>query len=548
VITDTHPPLYPPVARLDAVLQIRATKEFSKDQGLGLLMDLRAHISSTAQYNAPQLALDAMPLSVSAAHALLSQLQRHARLQQGGSNDEDQDTPTLLVTSIELIALSETMYLSADTRKALCLFDEEDHANVHFAKGKEGLSLFGLLNCVQTPMSRALLRRWLLFPSLSLSVIESRLDAVSLFAEKKRLTEQLRKEVKGTQNIHRLATRLLDGKADLTTWRGVYDFASKCLVIRGLCFPLDNDDKKVGIIKAILEIFTVEKLQRIRHSIEEVIDWNESRLSQRVCVKVGLDAQLDEWRQVYANLPSILNSIVAKMTSLLGDVLDPAYDMYIEYFPQVGYLQALCRKDAGETNEDSIRVGEELGWAYQYSSEVKAYFKTEETKDLDSQLGDLYSFIAGREIEIVQRLYDEVGRYLDWLTACSDVMAELDCLLTFAVVAVKNCFVRPTVTEDVVLDVQDGRHPLQELIVETYVPNDTNIDGGRGLGVARTAEDINSVVVITGANACGKSVYLKQCALIVYMAQIGCFVPARSATIGIVDKSECRCRYKRDRY
>jgi DNA mismatch repair protein MSH5 len=503
-------------------------------------MDLRAQVSSVAQFNAPQLAFAAMPLSVSAAHALLSQLQRHARLQQGDFDEEEQDKTTLQVTGIELIALSETMYLSADTRKALCIFDEEDHAIVHSTRGKEGLSLFALLNCVQTPMSRALLRRWLMFPSLSLSLIESRLDAVSLFVDKKRITEQLRKEVKGTQNIHRLADRLVDGKADTTTWRGVYDFASKCLVIRGLCFTLEEDYKEVGIVKTILETFTVDRLQRIRHSIEEVIDWSESRLNQRICVKVGLDAQLDEWRQVYANLPSILNSIVAKMTSRLRDVLDPAYDMYIEYFPQVGYLQALCRKDARETSEDSIRVGEELGWVYQYSSEVKAYFKTQETRDLDAQLGDLYSFIAGREIEIVQGLYDEMAPCLQWLTVCSDVMAEVDCLLAFAVVAAKNGYTRPTLTEDAILDIRNGRHPLQELVVETFVPNDTAIEGVRGVNVLEGEEDnYNSVFVVTGANACGKSVYLKQCALIVYMAQIGSFVPAESASIGIVDKSGC---------
>lgn len=485
-----------------------------------------------------------MPLSTSAAHALLTHLERHARLRDGDSSLADdnnkQDTPTFKVTSIELITLSETMYVSAETRKALCIFDEEDHAIVHSARGKEGLSLFSLLNCVQTPMGKSLLRQWLLFPSLSLSIINTRLDAVALFVDKKEtLTEHLRKELKGTQNIQRFTARLADGSANVITWRSIYDFACKCLLIRHHCYTLDDVNRRTGIVGAIINTFTVQKLQKIQTSIQEVIDWNESKLHQRVCVKTGIDAELDEWRQIYVDLPSFLNSIVLKITADLGGVLDDAYDLYIEYFPQVGYLQALCRKDGGKVDSETIRIGEGLGWRYQYSSEIKAYFKTEKTRDIDSQLGDLYSFIAGREIEIIQRLNDEVSRYLSLLTTCSQLVAELDCLLAFAVVAVKNGYVRPVVEESAVLEISDGRHPLQELIVETFVPNDTAIEGARGVGIGdKDEEGLNSVIIVTGANACGKSIYLKQCALIVYMAQIGSFVPAQSAIVGLVDKSE----------
>ncbi|KAG8707921.1 MutS protein msh5 [Ceratobasidium sp. 395] len=99
-------------------------------------------------------------------------------------------------------------------------------------------------------------------------------------------------------------------------------------------------------------------------------------------------------------------------------------------------------------------------------------------------------------------------------------------------------WVKPEMTEDNVLEIQGGHHPLQALQVPTFVPNDTHIAGGRGIGIEpENGEDgARSVVIVTGANACGKSVYLKQNALIPFMAQIGCFVPAQSARLGVVDK------------
>ena len=534
----TSADLYNPVSKLHAVLQIRPAKEFNKEHGIAQITALQARIysedtTSNAFHLAPESALSAMPLSVSAANVLLSLLSRHTQLRQDGEGCHP-----LVVTSIELVALSDTMFVGADTRKALCVFDEEKHATVHSSTVKEGLSLFSLLNCVQTPMSRALLRRWLLFPRLSISLLCARQDAVELFVAKETLRGVLRREVKGAKNIHRLTARLMDGTADLNVWQRVYEFASKCLLIRSHCATLSEEETQIDIVNRIIVTFNVERLQHIRRSMEEVIDWDESRLNSRISVNAGLNAQLDQWREVSANLPSILNSIVARIRDSLGDRLKAVYEVSIEYFPQVGYLQALYCKDGHDVDEDTIQTGELLRWSYQYSSEVKAYFKTDETRELDGQLGDLYSFIAGREIEIVEELYNDIARYLPWLGDCSDVMAEADCLLAFALVAAQNGYSRPVLKEEPVLDICKGRHPLQELVVETYIPNSSALHGGRGVGVRASGEDVNSVVVITGAHACGKSVYLKQTALIVYMAQIGSFVPAQSAEIGIVDKGE----------
>ena len=129
------------------------------------------------------------------------------------------------------------------------------------------------------------------------------------------------------------------------------------------------------------------------------------------------------------------------------------------------------------------------------------------------------------EISIMHRLSETVLEYQEGLLTMTSACSELDCLLSFAHAARKQNYTRPTMTSENLLEIHQGRHPLQELCSDTFIPNDTNLSnqGPR-------------MILLTGANASGKSVYLKQVALIVFMAHIGSFVPAVSSTIGITDK------------
>ncbi|KAL0961433.1 hypothetical protein HGRIS_006378 [Hohenbuehelia grisea] len=167
--------------------------------------------------------------------------------------------------------------------------------------------------------------------------------------------------------------------------------------------------------------------------------------------------------------------------------------------------------------------------------------------DMDTHIGDLHSAIIDREIEILQELLERVLTYTDVVITACDVCAELDCLLAFASASRAYDYRRPCMVEANTIHIIQGRHPLHEQVVDTFVPNDAHLIGGRGTHaqtLSDAAEDSDnevisrqhSVVLLTGANGCGKSVYLKQIALIQIMAQIGCFVPAESATLGVVDK------------
>ena len=154
------------------------------------------------------------------------------------------------------------------------------------------------------------------------------------------------------------------------------------------------------------------------------------------------------------------------------------------------------------------------------------------TNSSDEYFGDIHSLIVDREIELLHQLQLKVLEYAELLINCSRLTTVLDCLLAFAEAAKKHDYVRPTMTEQSVLDIKQGRHPLRELTTQSFVPNDAYCRGAEAIDDSVDP----SLILLTGANYSGKSILLKQTALIVYMAHLGSFVPAQLATIGITDR------------
>lgn len=160
----------------------------------------------------------------------------------------------------------------------------------------------------------------------------------------------------------------------------------------------------------------------------------------------------------------------------------------------------------------------------------------------DEYYGDLHSLVVDRETELLHQLQLRILEHSALLINCSAILTQMDCLLAFAEAAKRYNYVRPEMTDDIVLKVVKGRHPLHELAGDVFVENDIFCVGCQPLDEAEhrmatdQQEEQPSLILMTGANYSGKSVYLKQAALIVYMAHIGSFVPAESATIGLTDR------------
>ncbi|KAJ0601903.1 putative DNA mismatch repair protein MutS [Helianthus annuus] len=178
------------------------------------------------------------------------------------------------------------------------------------------------------------------------------------------------------------------------------------------------------------------------------------------------------------------------------------------------------------------RILEELqDYEFAFSDEdgdvKRFYYRNAKTRELDSLLGDIYHKILDMERAITRDLVSHILEFSMHLLKGINFAAELDCLLSLALVARQNNYVRPILTAEAVLDIRNGRHVLQEMTVDTFIPNDTKII------------DQGNVHIITGPNYSGKSIYIKQVALIVFLAHIGSFVPADAAKVGLTDRIFC---------
>ncbi|KAI0315802.1 muts domain V-domain-containing protein [Amylostereum chailletii] len=452
---------------------------------------------------------------------------------------EDEGIGGLRITGIETLTLDEVMQINADALASLQIFENESHASIHSDKTKEGLSLFGILNNTKTALGLALMRTWLLRPSLSIPVIAARHDAVACFTRPENLdtATDMHDHLKGIKNIPKILATMKTDRARIVEWQGLVKFVFHSAMLRD----------KLSELSAAGDVEIVRKLVRAldNASFKEVgtIVNHTSAVAGRVCVRAHVDEELDNRKHVYNGIDAILSNVAEE----IGSTLLPSYatSINVVYFPQLGFLICIPYLEEWKTGS-GIEVPD--GWTFQFSSESHVYFKNTKMHDLDTHLGDLYTAIVDRELELIQELQEKVLQYADPMNHACHVYAELDCLLCFAEASTTYDYRRPQMSTENILCIKQGRHPLQEQVVDTFVPNGILLVGGAGNGAfpAVHGEDDgsssegtllgNSVMVCTGANACGKSVYLKQVALIQFMAQIGCFVPAESAILGTVDK------------
>ncbi|THV00846.1 hypothetical protein K435DRAFT_750810 [Dendrothele bispora CBS 962.96] len=476
-------------------------------------------------------AVESSPLCMSSVGALIDYLVREHAM----ANMDDENLSSLEVRDIEFLALNEVMQINMDALFSLQVFENESHASIHSDKTKEGLSLAGVLNNTHTSLGRALMRMWLLRPSLSLNTIRARHDAVECFLSVENLSiiNSLHGHLKGIKNIPRMLGILKTGHAKVSDWQGLVKFTVICVMLKETLSEL-HDAGSIEIVKKVISALDIVKFRDIGTRINDIIDWEESAESGRVCVRPRIDEELDKRKHVYHGIDSILSKVAERICQAVPS--DYASTLNIVYFPQLGFLICVPMREEWST-ESGIQVLD--GWSFQFSSESHVYFKSQEMHDMDAYIGDLHSLVVDREIEIVQNLSEEILVHYDAMSNTCDVCAELDCLLAFADASNIGNYRRPEMVEENIIDIAQGRHPLQEMVVDTFVPNNTRLAGGLGNGVTDDDTEMggrHSIVLCTGPNACGKSVYLKQVALIQYMAQIGCFVPAERATLGIVDK------------
>ncbi|KAG0204371.1 MutS protein msh5 [Mortierella sp. GBA30] len=449
------------------------------------------------------------------------------------------------------------------------IFEDETHPSMHSSiRGrKEGLSLYGVMNYTKTPQGRYLLKQWLLRPSLDVAIIHARQQTIECFirAENQSTVGQLSESLSHIRNVPKVL-RALPRKATLAEWQIILQFVYYCLKINNVSQEIFVGEAPV--ITDVLQNFVVQDLMDVGANINDVVDFDESVIEGRCVVKHNVDEELDEMRKIYHGLDSFLSEIAKEISQNIPSNF--ASIINVIYFPQLGYLITVPRNPSWKTEEDFFLEG----LHYQFSTESTVYFKNTVMRGILCYPVPLSGPESSyREIDIMQGLQGKILEYSSFLVTCSDICAELDVLVSLSQVARLRNYRRPRITEQNILHIVNGRHPLQELVVNSFVSNNTLLgdtcdyssnSAVEGSSIATTGGDRqrsvttdtgteahtqpqsecrnqyesheNRIMILSGANSSGKSIYLKQVALITFMAHIGSFVPAESAVIGLTDK------------
>ncbi|KAL0961432.1 hypothetical protein HGRIS_006377 [Hohenbuehelia grisea] len=383
--------------RLGVSLQIRPFKEFTPTKGRSKLLSLRLLTEfpvadestpksdavptnayefmqhrkaitgdpATQRWNASIrlsnfTAADSSPLCMSSIGALIDHLVRERVAR---DLDDDQSSDNLDIRGIQALSLSQEMQMNADALHSLQIFESESHASVHSDRTKEGLSLFGTLNATQTTLGRALLRTWLLRPSMSIPVITDRHDAVECFLLPENLASAtvMQGNLKGIKNVPKILGSLKVGKAKLTDWQDIVKFAFHATMLKDALSEL-HLGTCVNIVKKLLSALHVASFKELGTAINEIIDWEESATSDRVCVRPHIDEELDNRKHVYHGIDSVLS----KVAEQIATVVPPTFSsLNVVYFPQLGYL--ICLPMLEEWQSDMTIHGLD-DWTFQFSS------------------------------------------------------------------------------------------------------------------------------------------------------------------------------------
>ncbi|CAM9117808.1 unnamed protein product [Pylaiella littoralis] len=434
---------------------------------------------------------------------------------------------TIDVTNVRQLDTADSMRIDAMTLRSLGIMAEEFHPNVLSGKGrsKEGFSLFGLFDQTKSASGRRRLKEWMLKPLHDIAAISARQDSVEVLmkSENSEICRRLRSQLAKLHDITRILLRIKKVASTSSDWCKLIQSFESALDIRdGLTILKTSADAAVAVDGSYgHQAFLARLLEDIdsvvlRHCLEglcEVIDPVASAQDKEVTVRRGFDEELDRMKDVLDDLPVILQS-VGKASIVLNEntLLE---ELSVEYVPQIGFLTAL---------HDRFRDLAPQDFSFAFAQGDTVYFKNPTMYEVDDGIGDIQGQITDKQAKIMRELEEALLEEEGTLHAAAVALAELDAALALASVAADFGFVRPEVVEDNVIMIKNGRHPLQELTVDRFIPNDTYVaDGSR-------------VALITGANCSGKSVYLKQVGVAVYLAHVGSFVPAEKAIIGLTDR------------
>ena len=377
-----------------------------------------------------------------------------------------------------------------------------------YTMNEGGKSLLNILDKTISPMGSRMLRRWMVFPLKELEPIENRLDVVENFFRETELTSLLEQKLTLIGDLERIISKASVGRI---TPREVVQLKVALAAIEPIrdAFLASSNGK----LKEMGD--KLNPCTNIRDRIEREIHPDPPALINKGgVIKSGVNEELDELRRVAYSGKDYLLQLQQRKSEETGiPSLKIGFNNVFGYYIEV-------------RNAHKDKVPET--WIRKQTLVSAERYITEELKEYEEKILGAEEKISVLESKIYSELVSSLFEYIATIQANANVVAMADCLLSFAKVAKENKYIRPEISDSDVLDIKEGRHPVIEKQLppgEPYIANDVYLDN-----------DSQQIMIITGPNMSGKSALLRQTALITIMAQIGSFVPAQSAHIGLVDK------------
>ncbi|MBI5056359.1 MAG: DNA mismatch repair protein MutS [Nitrospirae bacterium] len=430
---------------------------------------------------------EGMIVGISAAGALLNYL-------------EETQKDMLAFKKISVLRRSSHMLLDAATLRNL-------EITKNMRGGETEGSLLWVLDETFTPMGGRLLRAWLLNPLLDPHEISGRQDAVSSLMSDTGRFSKIQTHLKEIYDIERLASRIGSGTANARDLLSLRNSLTRLPELKALLQEYDN-----RTIKSLER--QIDVLEDVKILIEKAIsDDPPFTLKDGGLIRKGFNTEIDELREISSSGKDFIANLQSKERERTG-----ISSLKVGYNKVFGYYIEITKANLTQVPADFIRKQTLVGGERYITPELKDY----EAKVLGAE-----ERLKNLEYDVFIKVRDTIAAETEKLQRTSAAIAELDALHSFAYIAKKYNYERPLVDDGDVIQIIEGRHPVIERLSagEKFIPNDSLIDSAA-----------NNISIITGPNMAGKSTYMRQISLVVLMAQIGSFVPAREAKVGIVDR------------
>ena len=372
----------------------------------------------------------------------------------------------------------------------------------------DGVSLLDVIDRTVTPMGARMLKRWIVFPLMDVASINKRLDVVETFFRKPDFRQAVDDNLHRIGDMERIISKVAVGRVSPREVVQLKLALQAIIPIKTACLYSDNEE-----IRSIGERLNL--CESLRDRIEREIQPDPPQLVNKGdVIAAGFSKELDELRSISRGGRDYLLKIQEEEAQKTGiQSLKVGYNNVFGYYLEVR-----------NTYKDQVPAE----WIRKQTLANAERYITQELKEYEEKIMGADEKILSLETCLFMELVTDMAEFIPQIQINANIIARLDCMLSFAKTAEEHRYVRPVVADDCVLEIKAGRHPVIETQLpmgEEYVPNDIELD-----------TEQQQIMIITGPNMAGKSALLRQTALITLMAQMGCFVPAESARVGLVDK------------